>query len=57
MPIDINRVASETNPENTVLFFGAGASLSSHAPSVNHLVKHLENIFKLSGDGFSLREF
>lgn len=41
MTISINSLVSEIVPSNTVLVFGAGASLPSGAPSVWNLCEHL----------------
>lgn len=57
MPIDIARLASELDPEKTVLFFGAGASIASNAPSVGILIEKLSTKFGVSGTDYSLREF
>lgn len=57
MPIDIKRLATDLVPERTVLFFGAGACLASHAPSVQKLMQVFEGTFKIPPDGYSLREY
>lgn len=57
MPIEMSRLAAELNPSETILLFGAGASLSSHAPSVGQLIKHFEDAFNFPSDEYSLREF
>lgn len=57
MSTDLARIASELVPERTVLFFGSGASLSSHAPSVKALLENFESEFKIDKDGYSLREY
>ena len=57
MTIDLSRFASELTPERTVLFFGAGASLASHAPSVEKLIKNFEAKFNVPSTGYSLREY
>ncbi|CAG9248338.1 SIR2_2 domain-containing protein [Burkholderia cepacia] len=57
MPIEITRLANELIPEKTVLFFGAGACVPSHAPSVAKLMECFEATFNLASDGYSLREY
>ncbi|SMR82608.1 SIR2-like domain-containing protein [Aliiroseovarius halocynthiae] len=41
MTISLDSLVTELNPSNTVLVFGAGASLPSGAPSVSALCEHL----------------
>ncbi|WP_043201715.1 SIR2 family protein [Paraburkholderia acidipaludis] len=57
MPIELSRLANELIPEKTVLFFGAGACVSSHAPSVTKLMEYFQATFGVSTDGYSLREY
>lgn len=57
VPIEVSRLATDLDPTKTLLFFGAGAALSSHAPSVARLLRHFEDAFKMSAAGYSLREF
>jgi hypothetical protein len=57
MPIELSRLAIELVPEKTVLFFGAGACLASHAPSVDRLMRVLQGAFGIEPDGYSLREY
>ena len=57
MPTDLSRLAAQIEPEKTILFFGAGASLSSHAPSVSKIMEEFQKIFELDRDGYSLREY
>jgi hypothetical protein len=57
MATELGRFASELTPERTILFFGAGASLASHAPTVEKLKQHFENVFEVPSDGYSLREY
>ena len=56
MPIEVERLAAELQPERTVLLFGAGASLPSGAPSVGTIQKHFEKVFGVSGTVYSLSE-
>jgi GTPase SAR1 family protein len=55
MPITIEQLIEEINPEETVLFFGAGSSMPSFAPSGAKLTSILANKFSLPND-YSLRE-
>ena len=57
MPIELSRLASEIDPAQTVLFFGAGASIPSGAPSVEKLISVLEALLGEQCDGYTLREF
>ncbi|AON54689.1 SIR2 family protein [Herbaspirillum seropedicae] len=57
MPIDVVRLAAEIDPAKTILFFGAGASLASNAPSVGKLMEHFSTAFGIDSNGYSLREF
>lgn len=56
MPIELSQLVSEINPEQTVLFFGSGSSIPSHAPSVKKLIDCLSAEFRIPDVGFSLRE-
>lgn len=56
MSIELKRLAAELNPVQTVLFFGSGSSLPSHAPSVSALIKHLEQMYRLGESGLGLSE-
>lgn len=57
MTIEISRLVSELTPTNTVLFFGAGASIASHAPSVSQLFESFKETFNLDHNGYSFREY
>ncbi|WP_208449425.1 SIR2 family protein [Burkholderia ambifaria] len=57
MPIELSRLALTVEPERTVLFMGAGACISSHAPSVGRLLELLQARFGLDHNGYSLREY
>lgn len=57
MPIDLQRLVSDINPNKTVLFFGAGASIPSKAPSVQEILSTFESAFQISHQGYSLREY
>ncbi|WP_210210918.1 hypothetical protein [Rhizobium leguminosarum] len=57
MAISITDLASQVVPEQTVLFFGAGSSIPSKAPSVSQLMDAIAREFKISSDGYTLAEF
>lgn len=57
MTIEISRLVSELNPSTAVLFFGAGASIGSHAPSVEQISKAFHEKFNIDPAGYSFREF
>lgn len=57
MPIELHRLAADMDPSRTVLFFGAGAGIASHAPSVEKLMEVFEGHFGEPSDGYSLREY
>jgi hypothetical protein len=56
MPADLRTFLQDVRPETTVLFFGAGSSVPSHAPSVKRIIDHLSNVFRQSSEGFTLAE-
>lgn len=56
MPIDIKQLVHDITPEKTVLFFGAGSSIPSRAPSVDTIIQRLASRFKEDTTGYSLRE-
>ncbi len=56
MPIKIAELVSGLKPDRTILFFGAGSSVPSNAPSVQDLQKHLETVFGVSAQGYTLAE-
>ncbi|HRI76626.1 MAG TPA: SIR2 family protein [Alphaproteobacteria bacterium] len=56
MTRDLHSFIRTISPENTVLLFGAGASIPSGAPSVPQLVTHLSERFKQDARNFSLSE-
>src|SRR5262245_27449199 len=57
MPIELSRLVSSLNPKETVLFFGAGAALASHVPSVEGLMEHFQTKFDVPRGTYSLREY
>jgi hypothetical protein len=56
MPIEIRELVEQLTPTNTVLMFGAGASMPSGAPSVADLIRDISEEFKIEPDGLSLAE-
>lgn len=56
MSITISELAKKIRPENTVLFFGAGSSIPSGAPSVSKIIGRFASFFSLESDGYSLSE-
>lgn len=56
MPVDIAKLIDSVEPENTVLFFGAGSSIPSGAPLASDLANHLATTFKLPPNTYSLAE-
>lgn len=56
MPIAIQELIDQIQPEKTVLIFGAGASAPSNAPSVGALIEAISSEFGIEADGLSLSE-
>ncbi|CRM18912.1 SIR2 family protein [Pseudomonas sp. 35 E 8] len=56
MPIELPQLISDIVPEKTVLFFGSGSSVPSHAPSVTHLCDRLSRRFSLETGDYTLRD-
>ncbi len=56
MSIPLAEAAKIILPSNTVLLFGAGASIPSGAPSVQTLINHLASSFSIEGEDYSLSE-
>jgi SIR2-like domain len=56
MPIELRELVEQLAPTNTVLIFGAGASMPSGAPSVADLIRDVSEQFKIEPDGLSLAE-
>jgi hypothetical protein len=52
----LNYLVSEIVPEKTVLFFGAGSSIPSKAPSVETIIAHFADAFGFGAGAYSLRE-
>lgn len=56
MSITLTELTKRIQPENTVLFFGAGSSLPSGAPSVSKVVETFSKSFDLDLGEYSLSE-
>ncbi|USD67720.1 SIR2 family protein [Vibrio sp. SCSIO 43136] len=56
MSISLESVVDSIEPSKTVLFFGAGSSIPSGAPSVSGLISEIGRKFNLDTDGYSLTE-
>jgi len=53
---DVATLAASVDPTSTLLFLGAGSSITSRAPSSEKIVAHLSKTFSQPSDGFSLAE-
>lgn len=56
MTTQLSTFVKDIQPESTILFFGAGSSLPSHAPSVSEIIAHLSRAFGQPSEGFTLAE-
>jgi len=56
MSISLSEMVSHLSPTRTVLFFGAGSSVPSGAPSVKKIIDHLSEKFGIDSEGYSLSE-
>ena len=56
MTTDLPAFVRDIQPQSTVLFFGSGFSLPSHAPRVADVIEHFSHIFNQPSDGFTLSE-
>ena len=56
MSISLESVVDSIEPSKTVLFFGAGSSIPSGAPSVQSLIGDIGQHFNLETEGYSLAE-
>jgi len=54
--IPLSSMVNRIDPKNTVLFFGAGSSIPSGAPSVQKIITHISNELSIDLNGYSLRE-
>lgn len=56
MILTIEQLVDRIVPSNTTLFFGAGASIPSGAPSVTQLLERMARHYKIDAAGMSLME-
>ncbi len=56
MSIKLSELAKRIEPKNSVLFFGAGSSIPSGAPSVSKIINRFAKICELDKTSFSLGE-
>lgn len=56
MTVEVEKFVTAVQPSNTVLLFGAGSSIPSHAPSVADLQRRFEQRFHETATGYSLAE-
>ncbi|RUS67273.1 hypothetical protein CUZ56_01216 [Saezia sanguinis] len=56
MPTSVQELVNDTIPEQTVLIFGAGASIPSGSPSVAMLIEKISTEFGIPPDGLTLAE-
>lgn len=56
MTISVVELVKSIEPQNTVLLFGAGASIPSGAPTVNDLIQAFSKKFSVANNDYSLSE-
>ncbi|MFA0813957.1 SIR2 family protein [Microbulbifer epialgicus] len=56
MSIELSEMIEGIDPTSTVLFFGAGSSIPSGAPSVEKVIEEVSRSFSIDADGYSLTE-
>jgi len=56
MPTDMQAFVRDLRPETTVLFFGSGSSIPSHAPSAQALISKVSATYSQPSEGLSLAE-
>ena len=56
MSIPLSNMVAQLDPKNTVLFFGAGSSIPSGAPSVKDIISKLSQVYNINTDDYSLSE-
>jgi len=56
MSITLSEMIEGIDPSNTVLFFGAGSSIPSGAPSVDKIIDQIAKDFSIDAEGYSLAE-
>lgn len=56
MSISLESLIESIDPSKTVLFFGAGSSIPSGAPSVSNLITEIGEKFNIETEGYTLAE-
>lgn len=56
MSISLSDMVSQLSPSKTVLFFGAGSSIPSGAPSVKRIITRMADKFGINSEDYSLSE-
>ena len=56
MPTKLSDFVQGVQPDSTILFFGAGSSIPSGAPSVTDIIEQLSRKFSMPNSGFALPE-
>lgn len=56
MSIKLSEMIESIAPSSTVLFFGAGSSIPSGAPSVAKIIEQVSRDFNIDAEGYSLTE-
>lgn len=56
MSIKLEQLVKRIVPEETILFFGSGATVESNAPSVDKLITNFGKDFDVETDGYTLGE-
>lgn len=56
MSVTLSELTKRIIPDNTVLFFGAGSSRPSGAPSVDTIIQKFSSDFNIESEGYSLSE-
>lgn len=56
MSIELTEMIKGIDPSTTVLFFGAGSSIPSGAPSVAKIMSEISQTFNIEAEGYSLPE-
>lgn len=56
MSIKLEQLVKKIVPEETILFFGSGATVESNAPSVEKIISDLGRDFQIDPEGYTLGE-
>jgi TATA-box binding protein (TBP) (component of TFIID and TFIIIB) len=56
MPVELQVLTRNVEPERTVLMFGSGSSIPSGAPSVKQLQEHFTQVFGVPTADYTLAE-